>query len=73
MEVKKLNQLKNFMQIEVDVKCMQTNFGRRDLSGFGDFVPFSVAFKIASFSSNHGIVHGAQKIELTQKNYASRG
>ena len=50
MEVKKLNQFKNFMQIEVDVKCMQTNFGRRDLSGFGDFVPFSVAFKIAKVS-----------------------
>ena len=50
MEVKKLNQLKNFMQIEIDVKCMQTNFGRRDLSGFGDFVPFSVAFKIAKVS-----------------------
>ena len=25
------------MQVEVDVKCMQTNFGGRGLSGFGDF------------------------------------
>ena len=25
------------MQLEVNVKCMQTNFGGRGLSGFGDF------------------------------------
>ena len=30
------NQLKKFMQICVDVTCMYTNFGGRDLSGFGD-------------------------------------
>ena len=40
MGVTKLNQLKKFMQIEVDVKCMQINFGGHGLSGFGDFVPF---------------------------------
>ena len=38
------------MQVEVDVKCMQTNFGGCDLSGFGDFVHFSFAFKIAKIS-----------------------
>ena len=27
-----------FMQVEVHVKCMQTNFGGHDLSGFGDIV-----------------------------------
>ena len=31
-----LNQLKQFMQIMIDVTCMHTNFGGRDLSGFGD-------------------------------------
>ena len=30
------NQLKKFMQIEIDVKCMHTNFGGRDLFGFED-------------------------------------
>ena len=34
MGVKKLNELKIFMQVEVDVKCMQTNFGGHGLSGF---------------------------------------
>ena len=31
---------KNFMQVEVDVKCMETNFGGRGLSGFGVMAPF---------------------------------
>ena len=30
------NQLKKFMQVEVDVKCMHTNFGGRCFSSFGD-------------------------------------
>ena len=30
------NQLKKFMQVGVDVKCMHTNFDGRGLSGFGD-------------------------------------
>ena len=30
------NQLKKFMHVEIDVKCMCTNFDGRDLSGFGD-------------------------------------
>ena len=28
------------MQIRVDVKCMHTNFGGRDYSGFGDIATF---------------------------------
>ena len=40
MGVKKLNQLKKFMQVEVDVKCMQTNFGGCGLSSFRDFALF---------------------------------
>ena len=30
------NQLKKFMQVSIDELCMCTNFGGRDLSGFGD-------------------------------------
>ena len=30
------NQAKKFMQVGVDVKCMHTNFGGCDFSGFGD-------------------------------------
>ena len=30
------NQLTKFMQVGIDVTCMYTNFGGRDLSGFGD-------------------------------------
>ena len=38
------------MQVEVDLKRMQTNFGGRGVSGFGDFAPFSFAFKTAKIS-----------------------
>ena len=34
------NQLKKFMQVCVDVTCMYTNFGGRDLFGFGDIATF---------------------------------
>ena len=30
------NQLKKFMQVEIDVTCMHTNFDERSFSGFGD-------------------------------------
>ena len=30
------NQLKKFMHVGIDVKCMHTNFGGRGLFGFGD-------------------------------------
>ena len=32
------NRLRKFMQIGMDVTCMHTNFGGRDLSGFRDIV-----------------------------------
>ena len=53
------------MQVEVDLKCMQTNFGGRDLSGFG----VMASFCLLNFPS----VHGGQKIESAQKIHASRG
>ena len=42
----KKNWLKKFMQVEVAVKCMQTNFGKCGLACFGDFAHFFV-FKTA--------------------------
>ena len=50
------------MQVGVDVTYIHTNYGGRDLSGFGDIA----TFKNGQFSlSTHGlIVHGHQKIQL---------
>ena len=38
------------MQVEVDLKRMQTNFGGRGFSGFGVMAPFSFPFKMAKIS-----------------------
>ena len=38
------------MQVEVDMKRMQTNFGEHGLSGLGDFAPFLFAFKTVKTS-----------------------
>ena len=63
------------MQVEVVVKCMQTNFGGRSLSRFGDLAPFCLPSKTAkiSFSTMDYKAHGGQKIESAQKIHASRG
>ena len=46
------NQPKKFIQIGMDVTCMYTNFGGRDLSGFGDIA----TLKNGQFSlSDHGL------------------
>ena len=46
------NWLKKFIQVEIDVKCMHTNFGGRSLSDFGD----TATFKNGQFSlSDHGL------------------
>ena len=34
------NQLKKFMQVWIDVKCMYTDFGGRGLSAYGDIATF---------------------------------
>ena len=50
------NRLKKFMQVGVDVTCVYTNFGGRDLSGFGD----TDTLKNSQISlSTHG--HGHRK------------
>ena len=62
------------MQVEVDVKCVQTNFGGHDLFGFGVMSPFTCLQKRPKFPFEPwAIVHGGQKIESAQKIYASRG
>ena len=38
------------MQVKVDVKCMETKFGGRGFSSFGDFGPLSLALKTAKIS-----------------------
>ena len=46
------NWLKKFMQVGVDVTCIDTNFGGRDLSGFGD----TTTLKNSQISlSDHGL------------------
>ena len=46
------NRLKKFMQVGIDVMCMYTNFGGRDLSGFGD----TATLKNGQISlSDHGL------------------
>ena len=61
------------MQVEVDVKCMQTNFGGHGLSGFGVMAPFIFLQKRPNFPFGPWtIVHGAQKIELAQKIHACK-
>ena len=55
------NRLKKIMHVVIDVTCMYTDFGRCDLSGFGD----TGTLKNGQISlSDHGlyIVHGHQKI-----------
>ena len=48
----KWNWLKKFMQVGVDVKCMNINFGGCDLSDFGDIA----TFKNGQISlSDHGL------------------
>ena len=72
--VKKLNWLKKFMQLEVDVKCMQTQFWGRDLFGFREFALYCFSSKWPNFLFRPWtIVHGGQKIESAQKIHASRG
>ena len=44
------NRLKKFMQVVVDVMCMHTNFGGRDLSGFGVIATFKNSQIIKKFN-----------------------
>ena len=57
------------MQVEGDVKCMQTNFGGHGLFGFGDIAIFQITH-VGQVSPSD---HGGQKIESTQKIHTSKG
>ena len=62
------------MQVEVDVKRMQTNFDGRGLSSLGVMAPFCLPSKQPNFPFRPWtIVNGGQKIKSAQKIYASRG
>ena len=57
------NLLKKFMQLSIDVKCMHTNFGGCDLSGFGD----TATFKNDQISlSDHGLSPWSSKNSMDQ-------
>ena len=67
------NWLKKFMQIGIDVTCMHTNFGWRDVPSFEDIA----TFKSGQISLlDRGLYSmGVKKfndLELAQKFYASR-
>ena len=62
------------MQVEVDVKCMQTNFGGHGLFGFGVMAPFYLPSKTAKISfQTMDYSPWGQKMELARKIHASRG
>ena len=50
---------KSRLHVEVDVKCMQTNFGGHGFSGFGDIATFQIwpNFPFGQWT----IVHGSEK------------
>ena len=57
------NRLKKFMQVGIDVMCMHTNFGGRDLPGFGDIA----TFKNGQISlSDHGLYPWSSKNSIDQ-------
>ena len=67
------NRLKKFMQVRIDVTCIHTNFGGRDLSGFGD----TATLKNGQISlSTHGlqsmVIKNFNRSESAQKIHASR-
>ena len=62
------NWLKKFMQVDVDVTYMHTNFGGCGLSGFGD----QISFKNDQISILTMVIKKFNQSELAQKIYASR-
>ena len=56
---------KKSMQVEVDMKCMQTNFGGHGLFGFGDVAPIHFSFQISL------LVHGVKNRISSRNSYKS--
>ena len=52
------------MQLEIDVKCMYTNFGGRDFYGFGDIA----TFKNGQISLSDNGLHVQMYIPWSSKN-----
>ena len=77
MVVKNLNQIElaqKFMQVEVDVACMYTNFCGHGLSGFGDIATFKIGqISLSDDGLQSMVVKNLNQIELAQKIHASRG
>ena len=69
----KIESALKFMQVEVEVKCMETKFGGRGFSSFRDFAPFCLPSKRPKFPFGPWTVHGGQKKESASKIHASRG
>ena len=55
------NRLKKIMHVGIDVKCMQTNFGGRGLSGFGDKISLW-SIKVENFNGSES----AEKVHATR-------
>ena len=56
------------MQVEVDVKCMYTNFGGHGLSSFGDIFNHLIE-PILNFPFQTMGIHGDQKIQSNKAIY----
>ena len=58
------------MQVEVDMKCMETNFGGHGLSGFRDFALFRLPSKVDKFPFQimDYIVHGVKYVTMYMYN-----
>ena len=65
------NWLKKFMQVEIDVTCMHTNFGGRGLSAFGDTATLKNGQ--ISLSNQSMVIKNFNQSESAQKIHASRG
>ena len=67
------NELKKFMQVGIDVKFMHTNFGGRDLSGFGDISTFkNDKISLSTHGLQSMVIKKFNQSELAQKIHASR-
>ena len=61
------NRLKKFMQVEINVECIYTNFGGCGFSGFGDIATFQNG-QISL--SDHGLL---RRIMLAEGRHFGRG
>ena len=68
------NQLKKFMQVGIDIKCMHTSFGGCGLSSFGDIATFQKRpnFPFGAWTIVH-VIEKFNQSESAQKIHASRG